>query len=189
MSFIEILAVLITMLGIWLMARRHVWGWPCSLLASLLYLAVFAKAQLYADSALQLVFCGFLIKGWIDWHRLKQDAEEIAVTAASLRILLRDVFIGLGCSALLGTILRLWTSDAAPMTDATLSVFSVIGQIWTARRFIACWPLWIVVDGAYVALFIARDLWLSAGLYAGLIALAVYGWSSWRASLRASQQV
>ncbi|WP_336945430.1 nicotinamide riboside transporter PnuC [Asaia sp. HN010] len=184
MSPLEALAVLITMAGIWLTARRRVLGWPCSLLASLLYLVVFAKARLYADSVLQIVFCLFLAKGWYDWHRFRQTSPDIAVQAAPRLVLLRDLLIGAGCSVALGTILRLWTSDAAPMTDATLSVLSIIGQIWTARRFLACWPLWILVDGAYVGLFAARDLWLSAGLYAGLIAIAWYGWTSWKATLK-----
>lgn len=184
MSPLEALAVFITMTGIWLTARRRVLGWPCSLLASLLYLFVFAKARLYADSALQIVFCLFLVRGWYDWHRLRQETAEIAVQPAQSLVLTRDLLIGAGCSVALGTILRLWTIDAAPMTDATLSVLSIIGQIWTARRFLACWPLWILIDTAYVGLFIARDLWLSAGLYAGLVAIAWYGWTSWKTSLK-----
>ncbi|NVN44999.1 nicotinamide mononucleotide transporter [Asaia siamensis] len=184
MSPLEALAVIITMAGIWLTARRRVIGWPCSLLASLLYLIVFAKARLYADSALQIVFCIFLAKGWYDWHRFRQVAPEIAVQAAPPLVLLRDLLIGGVCSVALGTALRLWTGDAAPMTDATLSVLSIIGQIWTARRFLACWLLWILVDSAYVGLFILRDLWLSAGLYAGLVAIAWFGWRSWKESLK-----
>lgn len=104
--------------------------------------------------------------------------------AAPPLVLLRDLLIGAVCSVALGTALRLWTGDAAPMTDATLSVLSIIGQIWTARRFLACWLLWIMVDSAYVGLFILRDLWLSAGLYAGLVAIAWFGWRSWKESLK-----
>jgi len=180
MSPIEALAVIVTMMGIALTAQRRVLGWPCSLLASLLYLVVFARARLYADSALQIVFCLFLLKGWYDWYRVARREAGIAVRPIGRAILARDLALGVAASTVLGVALRHWTSDAAPMTDATLSVFSVIGQIWTARRFIACWPLWIAVDCAYVALFIERSLWLSAGLYAGLTGLAIWGWFSWR---------
>jgi len=185
MSPVEALAVLVTMTGIWLMARRRVLGWPCSLLASLLYLVVFARSRLYADSALQLVFCLFILKGWYEWHKLRLVTPEIVVQRASGRILMRDLLIAGWCSLTLGTFLRLWTSDAAPMTDATLSVLSVVGQIWTAKRFMACWLLWILVDGAYIMLFIERGLWPSAGLYAGLIVIALYGWRSWHISAKA----
>jgi len=180
MSPVEALAVIVTIAGIVLTAQRRVLGWPCSLAASALYLAVFAKARLYADSALQIVFCLFLLKGWYDWYRAAQDEAGITVRPIARTILIRDLALGVATSLVLGVALRDWTSDAAPMTDATLSVFSVVGQIWTARRLIACWPLWIAVDCAYIALFLERTLWLSAGLYAGLTGLAVWGWLTWR---------
>jgi nicotinamide mononucleotide transporter len=41
-----------------------------------------------------------------------------------------------------------------------------------------------VADVGYVAMFIYKSLWLTAGLYLVFCALAVVGWRQWRASLR-----
>jgi nicotinamide mononucleotide transporter len=52
------------------------------------------------------------------------------------------------------------------------------------RKYVECWLVWIVADVAYVAMFIYKSLWLTAGLYLVFCVLAVVGWRQWRASLR-----
>lgn len=185
MPWLEGLAAIVTMSGIGLTAVRRVAGWPVSLAASLLYLFVFAKARLWADSALQLVFCLFLIKGWTDWYRAPKTDEAVIVQDVAPAALVRDGAWALPISLALGTALARWTNDPAPFTDATLSMASIVGQLWTARRYVACWPLWIAIDSAYVALFITRDMIPSAAVYAVLVLLAGCGWFSWR---KASQR-
>jgi len=184
MSLLEILAVLVTVAGIGLTALRRVAGWPISLAASVLYLLVFAQAHLWADSALQIVFCLFLLKGWIGWSRAPRSETAVIVQEANGYLLLRDGALAVPCGLALGAALERWTNDPAPYTDAALSVASIVGQLWTARRYIACWPLWIAIDSAYVVLFMIREMEPSAALYAVLVLLAAYGWSSWHRASR-----
>ena len=64
--------------------------------------------------------------------------------------------------------------------DAALSSFSLVAQFWAARRHAANWLAWIVLDSLYVGMFVFKGLWLTAGLYAAMIALAVLGYRQWR---------
>lgn len=48
--------------------------------------------------------------------------------------------------------------------------------------------LWIVLDSAYVGLFLSKDLQLTAALYAGFVVLAGYGLLAWRNELQARQR-
>jgi nicotinamide mononucleotide transporter len=64
--------------------------------------------------------------------------------------------------------------------DSGLSSFSLVAQYWTARRHAASWLLWIAVDTLYVGMFLFKELWLTAGLYAAMIALAILGYRRWR---------
>jgi nicotinamide mononucleotide transporter len=52
------------------------------------------------------------------------------------------------------------------------------------RKYVESWLVWIVADTAYVAMFIYKSLWPTAGLYLLFTVLAVVGWRQWRASLR-----
>lgn len=183
MAPLELTAVVITLTGIALTALRRVTGWPVSLAAALLYLVVFAQARLWADAALQVAFCLFLLKGWADWHRDRGGETVVSVRPVAVDVLVRNLAVAVPAALALGFALSRWTNDPAPFTDGALSVFSLVGQFWTARRYMACWLLWIAVDLAYVVLFIVRDMKPSAALYAALALMAAFGWSNWRRSI------
>jgi nicotinamide mononucleotide transporter len=74
-----------------------------------------------------------------------------------------------------------YTDAALPWMDAMLSSFSLVAQVWTARRQAANWLLWIAVDVIYVGMFLYKDLWPTAGLYAAMVVLAAIGYRRWRA--------
>jgi hypothetical protein len=69
---------------------------------------------------------------------------------------------------------------ALPYLDASLACFSLVASWWQARRNIANWWLWIVVDLLYVGEYIYKDLWLTAVLYLFLVGLAIIGLWEWR---------
>jgi nicotinamide mononucleotide transporter len=73
-----------------------------------------------------------------------------------------------------------YTNASLPWIDATLSSFSLVAQYWTARRKAASWLLWIIVDTAYVGMFMFKALWPTAGLYAAMVVLALLGYRRWR---------
>jgi len=87
---------------------------------------------------------------------------------------------------LLGYALQHGSDAAAPWQDAGLTTFSLLAQLWMAQKRVECWPLWIVVDVLYVALFISSAMVLTAGLYALFTLLAVHGWLSWHRELERS---
>ncbi|AQS88409.1 transporter of nicotinamide mononucleotide PnuC [Neoasaia chiangmaiensis NBRC 101099] len=176
MSSPEIAAAVLSALGVWLTARRWLVCWPVSLLASLLYGWVFMTARLYADMLLQAVFCAFLIYGWRHWNAL----PDIRPIEPPRRTAIRDILAGAVGALCWGLALAHWTDDPAPFTDAGLSAYSIVGQFWMARRYRACWLLWIIVDALYVWLFMTRALYPTAALYAGFIVLAADGWRAWR---------
>lgn len=187
MTVLELVAVPISVLGIWLTARRILWCWPVNFLACALYAKVFWDAQLYANVGLQCLFALFVGYGWWQWLRGQSDTGDIHIVPLGRNTAL----IGLAAAAmgagLLGWLFSRYSDAALPWPDAILTSFSLLAQIWTARRHVATWLLWIVVDIFYVAMFISAELWLTAGLYAVLILLAINGYRSWRAVERSTQ--
>ena len=66
-----------------------------------------------------------------------------------------------------------------PLADGFLTAGSLLGQALLSRKKIDNWLVWIVVDILYVALYIYKDLMLTAFLYAIFVVLAGYGWRAW----------
>ena len=78
-------------------------------------------------------------------------------------------------------------TQRCPTLDAALTSFSLVGSWWQARKHIANWWLWIVVNLVYIGEYIYKDLWLTAVLYAGLVVLAILGLRDWRRAARSTQ--
>lgn len=183
--FGELASALVTALGIWLAARRNILCWPVTLLADVLYFIVFYRVQLLSDTYLQGAFALFTLYGWWNWWRgVKQEGEVCVVDLPYTRAI-AAVVAGLVGTLILGTLTRR-LGASLPYLDASLAAFSLVGSWWQARKHIANWWLWIVVDVLYVFEYIYKGLWVTAVLYAGLVALAVVGLRDWQNAPRES---
>ena len=176
----ELLAAAISALDVWLAMRRSMISWPITILASALYAEQFRESRLYSDMLLQGIFILFAIYGWWHWYRgLKADGVVRVITPKPAS-LLRDLAIGASASALLGWWMLHHTDAALPWLDASLTGGSLVGTWWGARKYIANWWLWIVVDLLYVGEYIYKGLTLTAALYAVFVLLAILGLREWR---------
>jgi nicotinamide mononucleotide transporter len=187
MSGLEIVAVITSFLAIWLTARRALLCWPINLVACALYFKLFLDVRLYADMVLQALFAIGIVYGWVVWARGKADSGTIVVVP--LRPVPAAAALATGA---LGAIAIGWftshhTDAALPWIDATLSSFSLVAQYWAARRHAANWLAWIVLDSLYVGMFVFKALLLTAGLYAAMVLLAVFGYRQWRRADQAAR--
>ncbi len=177
--WLELAGFITTGVGIWLTARRNLLCWPITLAADVLYLVVFYRARLFSDSLLQAFFLAFTLYGWWHWWRGVRQEGEVRVVPLGKQSMMFAVAAGLLGAILLGFPARRLHA-ALPFLDAFLASFSLVGSWWQARKHIANWWLWIVVDAVYVGEYIYKDLWLTAVLYAGLVVLAIIGLKDWR---------
>jgi len=183
---VELAGFLITALGIWLTTKRLLICWPVVLVADFLYLVVFYQARLFSDALLQLFFVAFTLYGWWHWWRGVRQEGEVRVVPLPLPPMLLAVAAGALGSILLG-MLAVRLHAALPHLDAALTSYSLVASWWGARKHIANWWLWILVDVVYVGEYVYKDLWLTAVLYAGLVGLAVLGLRDWRRAAAAVQ--
>jgi len=176
---VELAGFVITALGIWLTTKRLLICWPVVLLADFLYLVVFYQARLYSDALLQVFFVAFTLYGWWHWWRGVRQEGEVRVVRLPFTSMLLAMAAGAVGSVALG-LLAVRLHAALPHLDAALTSYSLVASWWQARKHIANWWLWIVVDTIYIGEYIYKDLWLTGVLYAGLVALAVLGLRDWR---------
>ena len=182
----EIAGVLTTVWGIWLTTKRSMLCWPVILVSDVIYLIVFFRAQLFSDALLQIFFLAFTFYGWYHWWRGVREEGEVRVVPLGMRSLLIAVAAGAVGSVLLGELAK-QVHAALPYLDATLASYSLVASWWGARKHVANWWLWIVVDLVYIGEYIYKDLWLTGLLYAGLVGLAVLGLRDWNRAARAHQ--
>ena len=183
MPSLELVAVVVTLIAVFLTARQIVWCWPLAMVSVTLYAVVFFRARLYADMGLQALYFGLAIYGWWAWRHGGRDHGELRVTLASTKMKLLLAGIGAVAGILLGQTLSRFTDASLPFMDSALTSFSIIGQWMQTRKLLEAWRVWLAVDVFYVGMFLFKGLYLTAGLYAVFLILAVMGYSSWRRSM------
>jgi nicotinamide mononucleotide transporter len=185
-NWVELAGFITTAVGIWLTTKRLLICWPVVLAADVLYLIVFYRARLLSDSLLQLFFIAFTLYGWWHWWRGVRQEGEVRVIPLPLSSLLIAVAAGILGTFVVGAITTRLNA-ALPYLDSALMSFSLVGSWWQARKHIANWWLWIVVDTLYIGEYIYKSLWVTAVLYAILVLLAVLGLRDWQRAARSAQ--
>lgn len=180
MSPLELLACALGVLAVWLTVRQNIWCWPIGLAMVLMYGWIFFDGKLYSNMLLQGVYAALQLYGWWQWSRGGNAHQGVSVSRLDSRGLLLGLASGTAGALLLGYLMATHTDASAPWQDATLSAFSLVAQVWMARKKLECWPLWIMLDLLYVALFLHYQLYLTAALYGLFTLLACSGWLTWR---------
>ena len=184
----EILAVVFGIASVYLSTREHIWSWPTALVNVALYFVVFFEAKLYAEMGLQVVYFVLSLYGWYEWLYGGENRTELHVSRATRSLGVRLLVIGVASAASLGTVLARFTDAALPYLDSAAASTSLVAQWMMTRKILENWAVWIVVDVVYVGMFIFKKLYLTAGLYAVFLVLAIMGFIQWKRSLAGREQ-
>jgi nicotinamide mononucleotide transporter len=85
----------------------------------------------------------------------------------------------------IGWVLSRYTVAAFPYLDSLVTVGSIVTTYMVARKILENWLYWLVIDSVSLCLYLARELYLFAGLFALYLVLVVIGWYRWRRDWRA----
>jgi nicotinamide mononucleotide transporter len=136
---------------------------------------------------LQVFYAAISAYGWYHWlfGGAQHSRLQVSRTPRPLWLLLPVLWVA--GSLGLGTLLDRTTDAALPYMDSALTSGSLIAQWMMTRKYVGNWSVWILLDVAYVGVFINRGLYLTAFLYAVFLVLAAKGRLEWRRSLEAQR--
>ncbi len=183
MSPLEIVAFVVSVVGVWLTTARSLWNYPFSVLSVALYAVFFYRLKLYADMGLQVIFAGTLLYGLWQWLRGRGASGKILVARLGKAEMLIGVAAGVLAGATLGFLLHRFTDASLPWIDSLLFAASLVASVWAARRYLESWWAWVLIDALYVGVYLVKQAYLTALLYAIFIALACLGLRRWRLAL------
>ncbi len=189
MSTIEIIAVIISIIGVTLTIKRQMWCWFFNFIAFVLYAYIFYEYKLYGETILQFIFIVMNLYGFYHWRKGKVEEHTIRIEKSNAPTLVMQMVLASIAGLLFGLGLHYFTDASLPILDAQLAAFSLLATYWTTQKYIATWVLWVIVDIVYVGMFFYKSLYLTAGLYAVFIGLAILGWKQWNAVKKQQQHV
>ena len=202
----EAIAVALAIAYLVLAIRENVWCWPAGIASTLIYLALFYRSRLYAESVLQFFYIGVSVYGWQKWsqpaikigtrvpptgkalsveeHPVGGAQAPMAVTTWQPRQHAAALASIAALSAVSGALLAAFTLAAFHYLDSFTAWGSVITTWMVARKVLENWIYWFVIDSLSVYIYMRRGLWLTAGLFVLYLVLIVIGYRSWRRHLR-----
>jgi nicotinamide mononucleotide transporter len=179
-SYLEFVASLVSFIGVGLGITGKRITWPWWALGSVLYGIFFMQYELYASAALQLVFIAAAVVGWFGWEPtgakpgpLKNKYRIYVIAAIVLATLA------------LGPVLKS-IGAASTYVDAILFFGSLSAQILMVYEKYESWPIWLVVNIGYVALYSSQELLFTTLLYVAFTVMAALGWKTWYGSHKRS---
>ncbi len=186
-NYIELLALIFGVLAVWLNAKEIVWGWPVSIIGTVLSGILFFEVKLYSDLTLHVFYFLMGFYGWYEWLYGGKNKGELKVsTMHQKRLGFLLVLGGIGVG-IIGYSFATYTDADLPYWDAFTTSFSFVGTYMLAQKKIENWLLWIVVDAVAAGIYLYKELFLLSLLYFLYLGLATYGFLNWRQSMRKEQ--
>lgn len=179
-SFIELISALLGLVGVWLNARPNIWGWPVGVLSVLLAAVVYFQSRLFAEFGLQIFYALSGLYGWWKWQQEKDAIHQLPIYKIPLYTLIISILSGLIFTFILGWFLIEYTPADFPWLDAGLASFSLVAQIWLARKYLENWLLWIIIDSISVGLYAAKGLWFFMVYFLILTFIALRAYRDWQ---------
>ena len=181
----ELLGSVLGLIQIWLLVRRSIWNFPVAMaMVSLIGVTLF-EARLYSECGLQAFFFFVNAIGWVQWNRVRDDADTVPVTWMSNSSRFVWALATAALSLSLGWLMHTFTNAALPFADSAVTGASIAAQLLLNNRRIENWVLWVAIDVASVALYLSRDLFFLAALYVAFLVISVIGLRQWTRASRA----
>lgn len=177
MNWIEVFGLIFSILGVYFTAQKLVIAWYFNIVASLIYAYLFYHSGLLADAELQIFFVGAAIYGIFQWN--KQLGPWRAQRSTKM-----ELSVGLAICIVAGMLIGAFHqyishSVSFPYIDGLLSAGSIWATYLAAKQKIENWICWIIIDLAYIVVYLNKELYLTAGLYGLFVLMAWRGWRRW----------
>ncbi|MFJ7567782.1 nicotinamide riboside transporter PnuC [Herminiimonas sp. NPDC097707] len=187
-SLLEIVSFALALVMVILNIRQSPWAWLFSITSAALYAVVFYGSKLYGDMSLQFFFIAVSLWGWYQWLFGGVSHHGVQISHLTPKGWLYSALAWMIGFVAIASFLRLFTDTDVPHIDAFLTSGSLVGQLLLSRKKLENWYVWIGIDLIYIGLYLHKELYLTALLFALFVVMAAIGLHTWKKSL-ASQTV
>lgn len=174
MSYIEIFAVLFSLVCVILTIKNNILSWPIGIIGVVFYMILFSQEKLYGNLFLQFLFIGQSIWGWINWSKSNKFPIKWVSTNNKMYMLWLTFTLLIFIITILSEV-----NSSMIYLDAFTTTFSIVGTLLLSYRKIDAWIYWILADVIFIYMFIENGLYLSAIIYFIFLILSTIGLYRW----------
>lgn len=186
MEYLEIIGTIVGLIYLWLEYHASIYLWLASIVMPLIYIFIYHNAGLYADMGINIYYVIASIYGIICWRwgisrKNKKDASTaLKITHTPTSRITPLSIISIALTFAIAYILITFTDSNVPWWDSVTTSLSIVAMWMMARKYIEQWWVWIVVDVISAGLYVYKELFFTAGLYALYAIIAYFGYKKWK---------
>lgn len=178
-SLLELTAVVFAIAYLVLAVRENILCWFAAGVSTLIFLYIFWDVKLYMESGLQVYYLAMAAFGWYQWRRANDGSTSLQVSMWSVPQHLIAIALIVLLTFTSGYLLNSGTDAQLPYLDSFTTWGSVVTTYMVTRKILENWIYWLVIDSISIYLYIDRELYFTAILFAVYIVIIFFGWFSW----------
>lgn len=180
MNYLEIVGVLLGLLYLWLEYKVSIWLWAVGIIMPAVYIVIYYKAGLYADSGINAYYLLAGVYGWLMWLRHASTAEERKIVHTPVKLIVPMTAAFTALLLIIAWILIRFTDSTVPWLDSFTTALSFIAMWMLAYKYLEQWLVWLVVDVVSCGLYVYKGLDYTAVLYGLYAVIAFFGYLKWK---------
>ena len=178
-SLLELVAVIFAIVYLLLAVNTNILCWLAAGISALFFLYIFWGAKLYMESALQVYYFVMAVFGWYQWKLPSDTSATLSISMWSMQQHAGAVALIVFFTCISGHLLNSGTDAQLPYMDSLTTWGSVVTTFMVVRKILENWIYWLVIDLVSIYLYLDRELYFTAILFAVYIVIIFFGWFSW----------
>ena len=187
MYYLEIIGTLVGLAYLWLEYKASIWLWVANVVMPAIYVVIYYQAGLYADFGINIYYLLVSFYGLFYWWRGRngnharptKEKQELPISHTPLPVWVRLGVVSMILLMLIAFILIRYTDSTVPWLDSFTTALSIVAMWMLAHKYVEQWLVWIVVDAVSAGLYVYKELYFTAGLYAFYAIVAYFGYKEW----------
>lgn len=180
LTALEWIATVSGLVHVYLLTREKVVAWPFGVVTVALYAYIFFVSKLYSDAILHLAYIFINGYGWYNWSKRQAETDLVKISRLDAKGTVFLVVVILLGSWVWGYLMATQTDASFPYADAFTTVASLCAQYLLTKKKLENWTVWIAINLVAMPVYFLKGLYVTVGLYAAYLVLAVMGLMLWQ---------
>jgi nicotinamide mononucleotide transporter len=183
MGHLEIIALISTLICVWLTAKQNILCWPVGIVGVIAFFVLFFTEKLYFQAILQVIFLFQSIYGWFLWEKSLSEGK-FEVKTLQINTIIRHITLILVISAPLGYFMGVYTSSTLPLLDGITTGMALLATYYLSKQYVEGWLVWMGVNILLGGMMLYQGLYIIAILEVILLIISLIAYKSWKKNLR-----
>ncbi|MGI6719053.1 MAG: nicotinamide riboside transporter PnuC [Bacteroidales bacterium] len=187
---LEIIAVIFGIFSVWFGQKENILIFPMGIISTSIYVYICYKANLFAQSGINLYYTIVSFYGLYMWSRKDKNNAQLKISVLSRNNKWLLLVITIVIFVLLYNFIGLFTKNSQNLDgyygsmvmyiDSFVASLCLIAMFLSARKKVENWIFWIIADLISIPLFIMQGLYFTVIQFVIFLVLAVMGFVKWR---------